>query len=178
MTRLLTRKEFFLTVAAGAAIAAEGCGDDTSGSGGSGATGSGTTGSTSSPSSATSTGSNTTTSTTTGGGTTSTATGGAACAMDVVAVISCPHDPPHELTVPAADIAAGMPKTYDIKGQSNHSHMISLSAADFAALKAGQPVYKFAESMIQDHCVTISCGGPTDPEGSGQCDGGNAFTCN
>jgi hypothetical protein len=177
MTRRLTRKEFLtLTVATGAALVAEACGDDSSGAGGAGATGSTTgSGTTGSPSSATGTGSGTNT-TGSGAGTTS-ATGGGSCAADIVAEISCPHDPPHELTIPAADVAAGMPKTYDIKGQANHSHMISLSAADFAALKAGQPVYKFAESMFQDHCVTITCGGATDPEGSGQCDGGNAFTC-
>ena len=181
MAHTLSRKEFLaLTVAAGAALVAEACGDDT-GSGGAGATGtsSGTPTTTSgSPTSTTVTGSGTSVS---GSSSTHAASSGAGnlCSTDVVAEISCPHAQPHELTVPIADITAGTDKTYDIKGQANHSHMVTITAADFATLASGGTVYKFVEAgNNQDHCVTISCGTPGDPQTSGQCDGGNAFDCN
>jgi hypothetical protein len=180
MSSTLTRKEFFsLTIAAGASLVVGACGDDTSGAGGStsSSTGAG-------PGSSSTSGSSTTVSSSSNGtgtasaGTTSTGSGGG-CPSDVVAEISCPHDPPHALTVSAADIAAGVDKTYDIKGQATHSHMVTVTAADFATLQAGGTVFKFVEAgPNQDHCVTIACGAPGDPMTSGQCDGGNAFSCN
>ena len=110
------------------------------------------------------------------GTTTGTSTGsGGVCGVDLVAEISCPHD--HSMTVTAADIEAGVQKTYDIKGTATHSHSVTLTAADFATLKSGGTVFKFVQSNVQDHCVTISCGTPDDPMTSGQCDQGNAFTC-
>ncbi|HEV8245023.1 MAG TPA: hypothetical protein VGP93_04620 [Polyangiaceae bacterium] len=40
-------------------------------------------------------------------------------------------------------------------------------------------MYKFVEAGAdQDHCVTLSCAAAGDPQASGQCNGGNAFTCN
>jgi hypothetical protein len=43
-------------------------------------------------------------------------------------------DPKHHLVVPAADIVAGVLKTYSIQGTENHDHKVSLEAADFAKL--------------------------------------------
>ncbi len=104
--------------------------------------------------------------------------GESSCLAAVVADISCPHDQPHELTVPLADIMTGAAMQYDIQGQADHSHTISLSPADFATLKAGGTVYKFVEAdQYQDHCVTLSCATAGDPEASGMCDLGNAFVC-
>ncbi len=147
-------------------------GSSTSGGGGSG--GSGGSGGASGGSAGTSGGSGGT-----GGSGGSGGSGGNSCLAAVVADITCPHDPPHELTVPVEDIVAGTPKSYDIQGQSDHSHTVSLTADDFAKLKAGETVYKFVEAdQYQDHCVTLSCGTAGNPETSGMCDLGNAFTCN
>lgn len=181
MSNTLTRKDF-LSLAIASACATfltQGCDDATGTGGAGGASGSTTKGSSSGNSGSTTSGGMTTSGTTSGatsGTTTGGSTGsGATCGTDLVAEISCPHD--HAMTVSAADIAAGVDKTYDIKGTATHSHLVTLTAADFATLKAGGTVFKFVPSMIQDHCVTISCGTPGDPMTSGQCDGGNAFQC-
>jgi len=109
-------------------------------------------------------------------------TGGASgnsCAANVVAEISCPHPVAHALTVPMADIMAGVDKMYDIKGASTHSHMLTLTAADFTTLKSGGTVFKFTPSDNQPHCVTLSCGVAGDPEVAPVCmvEGGKAFSC-
>lgn len=43
----------------------------------------------------------------------------------------------HTLMVPAADIVAGATKTYSIRGNSMHDHMVTIMASDFTKLKAG-----------------------------------------
>lgn len=180
MSNTLTRKDFLsLAIASACAtLFTQGC-DDGTGTGGAGGASGSTTGKGSSSGNSGSTTSGATTTSGTTSGTTTTSGGstgsGATCGTDLVAEISCPHD--HAMTVTAADIAAGVDKTYDIKGTATHSHLVTLTAADFATLKAGGTVFKFVPSMIQDHCVTISCGTPGDPMTSGQCDGGNAFQC-
>src|SRR5262245_5556894 len=42
---------------------------------------------------------------------------------------------PHALVVTAADIQAGVDKTYDIMGQASHTHLVTVTAAQFATLK-------------------------------------------
>lgn len=178
MDSTLSRKKFLslAVAAAGASLFAEGCDDGTTGAGGasassgSGASTTGTNGATGSTSGGM------TTTTGSGAGTTgSSGSGGGSCTSDITAEISCPHD--HMMIVTAADIAAGVMKTYDIKGTATHSHSVTLTPADFATLKSGGTVFKFVQSSVQDHCVTISCGTPGDPMTSGQCDQGNAFSC-
>ena len=87
--------------------------------------------------------------------------GGAMCTADVVAAISCPHDPPHTLTIPKADVDAAMPnKTFTLTMAANHTHTIMMMAADWTKLKSGGTVFKFVEATgsNQDHCVVLSCG--------------------
>lgn len=50
------------------------------------------------------------------------------------------NDPAHHLVVPAADIAAGVSKTYSIRGTQTHDHKVTLEAADFAKLGTDTPV--------------------------------------
>jgi hypothetical protein len=64
----------------------------------------------------------------------------------------------HAATIPAADITAGVEKTYDIKGTSGHPHTIKVTAAMFAMLKAGMPVMVTSSlDANHTHAVTISC---------------------
>jgi hypothetical protein len=55
-------------------------------------------------------------------------------------------------------LEAGVQKQYDIKGGANHSHMVTLTPADFASLALGNQVDKLA-SFLQghDHQVLIAC---------------------
>src|SRR5262245_1805251 len=41
----------------------------------------------------------------------------------------------HVLAVTIADINAGVDKSYDIRGTADHTHTVTLTAADFASLK-------------------------------------------
>ena len=43
----------------------------------------------------------------------------------------------HTLVVSLADVNAAVDKTYDITGTSAHAHMVTITAADFAMIKAG-----------------------------------------
>ncbi len=64
----------------------------------------------------------------------------------------------HQLMVSAADLAAGVDKTYDIRGTSAHPHTVVVTAAMFAMLERGQMVT--ATSTVDaghDHAVTIRC---------------------
>jgi hypothetical protein len=64
----------------------------------------------------------------------------------------------HSLTVSKADIAAGVDKTYDIRGGASHSHLVTLTAADFAKLAGNNGASE--QSTVDDshsHTVTITC---------------------
>jgi len=66
---------------------------------------------------------------------------------------------PHNLTVPSADIQAGVDKTYDIMGMANHSHTITITAAEFATLLAGGTIMDTSTvGLCHTHVVTTSCG--------------------
>jgi hypothetical protein len=41
------------------------------------------------------------------------------------------NDPLHHLVVPAADIVAGVAKTYSIQGTQTHDHKVALEVVDF-----------------------------------------------
>jgi hypothetical protein len=84
--------------------------------------------------------------------------GTAACANGAQATaISRNHG--HSLTVPKADVAAAAPKTYSIQGTASHDHQVSLAAADFASLKAGQSITVMSSLAFSHvHTVTVDCG--------------------
>src|SRR5260370_30595188 len=113
-----------------------------------------------------------------------------ACTMVVIAAISMNHNAPdsgpHYLRVPAADIVAGAEMTYLTESTpgnpvaQSHGHSIKLTAADFAALRAGMTIKKKScdghEHQYGLHCGTLAavptgtacmasdfCGSETNP---------------
>jgi len=86
--------------------------------------------------------------------------GSVMCTADVVAEISCPHSPPHTLTIAKADIDAAVDgKVFTLTQAAGHTHTITMNAADWTTLKSGGTVFKFVEATgaNQDHCVVLSC---------------------
>lgn len=64
----------------------------------------------------------------------------------------------HTLTVTFAEVDAGMAKTYDITGSADHSHNLSISAAQMAQIKSGQTLNITSTSgSAHTHTVTIQC---------------------
>lgn len=60
--------------------------------------------------------------------------------------------------VSAADITAGIDKTYDIKGGSTHAHAVMITAAMFTMLKAGMAIMVTSTvGGAHTHPVTITC---------------------
>jgi hypothetical protein len=67
-------------------------------------------------------------------------------------------DPLHHLVVPAADIKAGVSKTYSIKGQQTHDHTITLEAADFANLATDTKVtVRSTSTLSHSHTFEVVC---------------------
>ena len=63
------------------------------------------------------------------------------------------------MTVSMADVTAGVDKIYDIMGNSIHTHAVTLTAADFAALKsAGSIMVTSATTSFHSHPITVTCG--------------------
>lgn len=72
------------------------------------------------------------------------------------AVVSANHG--HAITVSAADVAAGVDKTYDIQGSASHPHSVVVTAAMFTMLKANMAVMAASTTVgMHTHNVTISC---------------------
>jgi hypothetical protein len=63
----------------------------------------------------------------------------------------------HAITVPAADVAAGVEKTYPIQGTSMHPHTVRLTAANFATLKQTGTLTVSSSNDGHAHSVTITC---------------------
>ncbi|MBI4701209.1 MAG: hypothetical protein HY744_08640 [Deltaproteobacteria bacterium] len=65
----------------------------------------------------------------------------------------------HALQVPKADVAAGEPKTYDIRGSADHAHEANLSANDFTQLRRGVTVTTPSTKAPDghNHAVTLVC---------------------
>lgn len=65
----------------------------------------------------------------------------------------------HSFVVAAADIEAGVEKSYNIKGGSAHPHTVVVTAAMFADLKLNKVVTASStEDADHIHTVTVSCG--------------------
>jgi hypothetical protein len=136
----LTRKHFIQGAIGAAGAAALGaCGDD-SGSGGSGTSTTGPTGPV-----------------TIGNGPSSTTGTMMGCGTN----IGTNHaSGAHSMTVSSADVNAGVDKTYDITGASMHSHMVTITAADFQALAASAGAMITVTSTTgggHTHEVTVTC---------------------
>jgi hypothetical protein len=64
----------------------------------------------------------------------------------------------HVLMVAAADVAAGLDKTYDIAGSAGHTHDVTVTAAQFQMLAAGTAVtITTSVTAAHMHDVTITC---------------------
>lgn len=80
----------------------------------------------------------------------------AATCASTTAAISANHG--HAIAVPAADIVAGVDKTYNIKGGSQHPHTVLVSAAMFTMLKAGMSIMvTSSQDAGHTHAVTVTC---------------------
>ena len=69
----------------------------------------------------------------------------------------------HVLTVPTADLDSATAMTYSIMGAATHDHMVTLTPAELAQLKAGQSVTVTSTVTnasgfgSHSHGVTVSC---------------------
>jgi hypothetical protein len=64
----------------------------------------------------------------------------------------------HTLTVPVADLNAGVDKTYDIMGSSIHTHSVTITAAQFTMLKANTSIMVTSTvGSAHTHVVTVGC---------------------
>jgi len=81
------------------------------------------------------------------------------CAMNGTAVtIDANHG--HVLMVTASDVAAGVAKTYDIMGTADHTHMVTVTAANFATLQSnanGSVMVTSTLGSAHMHTITILC---------------------
>jgi hypothetical protein len=91
-----------------------------------------------------------------GTGTAGTGSSGGSACDDPVENIAGNHG--HVLTVSPADVAAGASRTYSIQGTSTHNHMVTISAANFAKLAAGEVISLTSTTgAAHEHGVTVSC---------------------
>lgn len=64
----------------------------------------------------------------------------------------------HALTVSVVDINAGVDKTYNIEGSADHSHQVTVTAANFNTLKANMQIGVNSTTVGgHSHSVTVSC---------------------
>lgn len=64
----------------------------------------------------------------------------------------------HTISVPRADVTAGTPQSYEIRGSAGHSHTVSVSAAQFTILgDVGMVILTSANTNGHTHQVTINC---------------------
>jgi hypothetical protein len=63
----------------------------------------------------------------------------------------------HTLVVPKTDVMAGADKTYDIQGTSPHSHTVTITAAQFAALAANMSVSTVSSLDGHTHSIMVTC---------------------
>lgn len=72
------------------------------------------------------------------------------------AIIASNHG--HVLAVSAADVEAGVDKTYDISGTAGHMHEVTLTAAHFTTLQGNDTVIvQSTSSGDHTHSVTVNC---------------------
>jgi hypothetical protein len=66
----------------------------------------------------------------------------------------------HALVVPPEDVAAGVAKTYSIKGTSGHDHQVTIGADQSALLTRGGTItVESTTGAGHTHSVTVSCQG-------------------
>jgi hypothetical protein len=65
----------------------------------------------------------------------------------------------HVLTVPAMDVDSTVDKVYGIQGSADHSHLVTVTAAQLAQIKARTPVtvQSTPGGDGHTHAVTVNC---------------------
>jgi len=65
----------------------------------------------------------------------------------------------HALTIPVADADSTVDKVYSIVGMADHNHLVTLTAANFAQIKAGTAVTVISTPGPDGHIhsVTVNC---------------------
>lgn len=63
----------------------------------------------------------------------------------------------HVLIVPVADVMARVARTYDITGNADHAHTVTLTAAHFTTLAGDEPVTVTSSVLSHAHQVTVYC---------------------
>ena len=90
-----------------------------------------------------------------GGGTTIDAPAGNTCTTPTNQIAG---NHGHTLVVSLADVNAAADKTYDITGAAPHSHMLTVTAAQFGQIKNGQTLNITSTSGGgHTHTVTVMC---------------------
>jgi hypothetical protein len=79
------------------------------------------------------------------------------CSAQLQVTISADHG--HVLAVTLEDVMAGVPKSYDTTGTSEHPHWVQLTTEDFATLQAGGTVRKLSCNDGHEHEFMIACTG-------------------
>ena len=64
----------------------------------------------------------------------------------------------HVLAIPKADLDSMTDKAYDIQGSADHTHSVTFTVAQLAALKAGMAVaVQSTTTLAHSHLVTETC---------------------
>lgn len=64
----------------------------------------------------------------------------------------------HSFTVPKADVAAGVEKTYTLSNVNSHTHQVTLTAEQFSELESNHSISATSTSDSgHTHSVTVSC---------------------
>jgi hypothetical protein len=92
------------------------------------------------------------------GGTREVKNGGDCENNGVTTDVEAVHQPNHDLSIPSADVVAGVDKTYILGDNgSGHIHEITVTAADFAKLQSGIAIQLVSTSIGHTHGVAIGC---------------------
>jgi hypothetical protein len=82
------------------------------------------------------------------------------CAVMAAVTIENNHShAPHMLIIPAADVQAGVDKTYGIQGSANHNHMVTITAAQFQQMlqQGGMVSDQTTVAVCHMHQIDVSC---------------------
>lgn len=85
----------------------------------------------------------------------------------------------HALQVSSDDVAAGVEKTYAIKGAAAHDHGVTLTTEHFAALAAGGSITVMSTTDVgHAHPVTVTCAVASNRDAGAAADAGPAVCPN
>ncbi len=64
----------------------------------------------------------------------------------------------HTLTIPQADVIAGVDKTYNIMGTGDHAHNVTITAAHFTQLQNDTTINGITSTLNgHTHSITVFC---------------------